>query len=131
MAESGAIRAGRAFVEVFADNSELTRGLALAQARLRSFATSVNSIGRGMVAFGASILTPLAAMTTQFVNTGEALDKMSQRTGVSVEALSELGFALDQAGGDLESFETGAHDRRSGAGFRRGGCRARTVGPDR
>ena len=38
---------------------------------------------------------------------GDALDKMSLRTGVSAEALSELGFAAEQAGADLETLENG------------------------
>jgi hypothetical protein len=32
---------------------------------------------------------------------------MSKRTGVSVEALSELGFAAEQSGADLATLEAG------------------------
>jgi len=37
MSASGTIRAGRAFVELFADDSKLVRGLKAAQAKLKAF----------------------------------------------------------------------------------------------
>ena len=40
-----------------------------------------------------------------FLETGEALDKMSKRTGFSVEALGELKFAAEQSGSSIESIE--------------------------
>jgi len=45
MAERG-IRAGRAFVELSADNTRLTRGLRRAQAKLRAFAAQADRLGR-------------------------------------------------------------------------------------
>lgn len=46
-------------------------------------------------------------MLNQFLNVGDALDKMRQRTGLSVEALSELEHAAGQSGTDLATLETG------------------------
>ena len=40
-----------------------------------------------------------------FLETGEALDKMSKRTGFSVEALGELKFAAEQSGTSIETIE--------------------------
>ena len=42
-----------------------------------------------------------------FQRVGDRLDKLSQRTGVSVEALSQLGFAAEQSGSSLGAVETG------------------------
>ncbi len=42
-----------------------------------------------------------------FASTGAELAHMSERTGVSVEALSELKFAADQSGVGVEELETG------------------------
>ncbi|HEX5446501.1 MAG TPA: hypothetical protein VFW87_21970, partial [Pirellulales bacterium] len=42
-----------------------------------------------------------------FMSTGDELDKMRQRTGFSVEALSELRHAADQSGASIEDLETG------------------------
>src|SRR5690606_23318108 len=52
-------------------------------------------------------VTALLGTAKAFSDTGDMLDKMSQRTGVSVEALSELGFAADLSGTDLETLEAG------------------------
>ena len=43
-----------------------------------------------------------------FMNTGDELDKMRQRTGFSVEALSELRHAADQSGSSIEDLEAKA-----------------------
>ena len=40
-----------------------------------------------------------------FASAGDALNKMSQRTGVSVEVLSELAYAAEQSGTDVETLE--------------------------
>jgi hypothetical protein len=41
------------------------------------------------------------------VKTGDAIQKMSIRTGVSTEALSQLGFAAEQSGSNLEALGKG------------------------
>ncbi|MFN3410500.1 MAG: CotH kinase family protein, partial [Limisphaerales bacterium] len=78
--------AGRAFVELFADDSAMQRGLRKAQAKLQAFGAIVRGIGAGMATAGASVLAPLAAMTTAFVKQGSALTDIAARTGMSVEA---------------------------------------------
>jgi len=102
MPPTNAIRAGRAFVELFADDSRLVRGLRRAQRKLRAFGTAVRGIGMKMAGLGAAITAPLAAASKVFASTGDDLDKMAKRTGISVEALSELGFAAEQSGADLD-----------------------------
>ena len=47
---SGAIRAGRAFVELFADNNPLARDLKEGVAKLRRFATTARAIGQSIAA---------------------------------------------------------------------------------
>lgn len=106
MANSGAIQAGRAYVELFADDSKLQQGLKLAQARLKAFGTSVQSLGKGAFLAASAVLTGLGAGVKSFIASGDQLAKMSQRTGVAVEALSELKFAAGQSGTDLETLET-------------------------
>lgn len=54
-ATSGGIRAGRAFVEIFADSSKLQSGLKSASAQLGKFGSSVTSIGTKFLASGAGI----------------------------------------------------------------------------
>ena len=52
MATTSGIRAGRAFVELFADDSKLVRGLRRAERKLRAFGDSVRNLGLKMAALG-------------------------------------------------------------------------------
>jgi len=97
------IRAGRAFVELFADDSRLVRGLKRAQARIAAFGAGVRNVGLKMAGVGAAIVAPLLGASKVFANVGDQMQKMSIRTGISVEALSELGFAAEQSGSDMET----------------------------
>lgn len=106
MAGAKGIRAGRAFVELGVSD-RLTAGLRAAQRRLQAFGAGVRSIGTRIAAIGTAGLVPLAASVRTFASAGDVLDKMSQRTGISVEALSELGFAAEQSGADLQVLEKG------------------------
>ena len=107
MASSQGIRAGKAFVELFADDTKLVRGLKAAEKRLKAFGAGVQSIGTKLFGLGAAAVAPLLATTNVFAEMGDQLAKMSARTGISVEALSELGYAAEQSGADLETLEGG------------------------
>lgn len=63
MVGGGAIRAGRAFVELFAVDKELEKGLRAAQYKLRRFGGTVRAMGTMMVGFGGGILVGLGAAT--------------------------------------------------------------------
>ncbi len=105
MASAGGIRAGRAYVELTADDSKLAAGLRSAQRKLQAFGSSVRNIGTQVAAAGAAILVPLALMTKRFAETGDALTEMAQRTGVPVQTLSELGYAAGLSGSSLDDVE--------------------------
>jgi TP901 family phage tail tape measure protein len=102
MPSPGAVRAGRAFVELFLDKDPLVRGLKSAGAELQKFGASLTAVGTRMMAAGGAILAPLLGAAKTFASTGDQLDKMSARTGVAVESLSELGFAAEQSGASLD-----------------------------
>jgi hypothetical protein len=59
MSKSGSIRAGRAFVELFADDSKLVRGLRRAEKKLKAFGNGIRNLGLKMVALGTAVLTPM------------------------------------------------------------------------
>lgn len=71
MANTNAIRAGRAFVELFADDTKLVRGLRSAERKLRAFGASISRLGRQMVGLGAALLTPLVAAGKAFSTMGD------------------------------------------------------------
>ena len=106
MAGAKGIRAGRAFVELGVSD-KLTAGLRAAQRRLKAFGAGVRSLGTRIAAIGTAGLAPLAASVRSFASAGDTLEKMSRRTGIGVEALSELGFAAEQSGADLQTLEAG------------------------
>jgi TP901 family phage tail tape measure protein len=100
---AGAIRAGRAYVELFADDSRLVRGLRAASAKLRAWGGSITGMGYRIMAAGAAMAAPFAIATKAFMTAGDQLHKMSARTGMAVETLSELDFAAGQSGTTLEA----------------------------
>lgn len=60
------VRAGRAYVEVYADNSKLAKDLRAARATLQGFADGANRVGMGMAATGAAMALPAALAVRQF-----------------------------------------------------------------
>jgi len=105
MASQRAIRAGRAFVELFADNKALVAGLRSAQQRLDKFGREVARIGRSVMVAGAAVLAPITASARIFASMGDNVAKMARRTGLSVEALSELQYAAELSGVSVSDLE--------------------------
>jgi len=107
MASQQGIRAGRAFVELFANDEKLKAGLARAEADIKRFGATVAGMGRQMAMLGAGMLAPVIGAVKLFASAGDDLDKMSRRTGVGVESLQGLGHAAKQSGADVTTLETG------------------------
>lgn len=92
------------------DVGDLTAGIASAKKGIKGFGTDVPKwvkpvgaafLGAGMVITGA--LTKMIFDTGKY---GDSLDKMSLRTGVAVEDLSELSYAVKISGSDVNALET-------------------------
>lgn len=107
---AGAIKAGKAYVEIYADKSKLAAGLKAGKSMLVGFgsaaAGAAGAIAVGAAAAGAAIATGLGASVKHFVEAGSAMVDMSARTGASVEALSSFKFAAEQTGATMEDVET-------------------------
>jgi len=106
MASAQGIRAGQAYVELVARDAQLVRSLDSLKTKLKAFGEGLRGIGEKMALAGAGIVAPLLASAKSFSDTGDALDKMSARTGLSVEALSEIGYAADASGTSLDDVES-------------------------
>lgn len=106
-ASTGAIRAGRAFVEIGGDNSKLLKVLNKSSDRMKAWAGNMARVGGSLLAAGTSIIAPLTAAVFEFAKVGDDLDKMSARTGATTEALSEMGFAAEQNGSGIKTLENG------------------------
>ena len=107
MASSGAIKAGKAFVEIYADDSKLTRALNQQSRNLKKFGAGLAGIGAKMAGAGLAGVAAFGATSVAFAKAGDHLDKMAIRTGFSVQSLSQLGFAAEQSGTDIDSLENG------------------------
>jgi hypothetical protein len=105
MASRSDIRAGGAFVELSLKNSDFLKGLRRSGDQLRDFGKGIAIMGASITAAGAAILGPIVYGLKKFTDSGEALYEMSKRTGVSAEALAQLGYAAKQSGTDLEGVE--------------------------
>lgn len=108
MAVSGsAIKAGKAFVELYADDSKLVRGLKSGEGRMKAWGASVTRIGASIFAVGTGIVAAMTPAVAIFTTMGSELDDMSQRTGVAVEQLSALSYAAQMSGSTAEDLEKG------------------------
>src|SRR5579872_4929515 len=98
---SGAIRAGRAFIELFADDGPLQKGLKKAETVVKNWGAKITSMGAKALAVGTAAMAPLAGATKNFATIGAELTDMSRKTGASTESLSTLGYAAKQTGADV------------------------------
>lgn len=109
-APAGSIKAGGAYVELFTVDSKLHKGLAAAQQSLNKFSQAALKTGAALTAAGGAIVAGLLANAKAFAEAGDALDKMSQRTGIAVESLSALKYAAGQSGTSIEQIEDAIKD---------------------
>lgn len=108
MASGRDVKAGGAWVSLGLDKTAFVKGLKAAEGQLKAFGASIRNIGAGVAAAGTAVGGAMLGFVKHFANVGDELLNMSQRTGFSVEALSELRFAAGQAGATLEDIEAGA-----------------------
>lgn len=94
-------------VNITGNTGKLVASLKDGESRIDKFAkkhkTAMKGIGIGILAAGAAA----GGAIIQFGKLGDEVQKMSFRTGFSTEALSELRFALQQAGSSVEGLEKG------------------------
>lgn len=107
MASNAGIRAARAFVEVFMDDEKLQRGIKRVQRSMRAMAAGITQAGRTLFTGALVAAAPLIGAVTKFASVGDEIDKLSRRTGIGAERLSEYAFALDKNDASLGDFRSG------------------------
>jgi len=106
MAGAGAIRAGKAFVEIdLKDN--VRAGLAKVGRQINAFAEQVNFLGLSLAGAGGGLLGGLTGAGVAFAKTGSEIADLSARTGVAAESLQGLLFAARQTGASADDLEAG------------------------
>jgi len=105
MPSASEIRAGAAYVELYARTNPLVRGLKSGERLLTGWGRRIQRMGMMTMAAGSAIVTPILWAAKSFAAAGDQLHKMSLRTGASVEMLSALSHAAAIGGTELESIE--------------------------
>jgi hypothetical protein len=121
-ANAGAIRAGRAYVEVSTEESGFNAGLRRMQEKLKGWSESLKHLGertRGgelpeplsaiarFIASPAGIFTAMTEIARHFAETGDQMSRMADMAGTSVEAISALAYAAKMTDVNVESLATG------------------------
>ena len=99
---------GNITVKIGADTYELQKGLGDAKARVGDLDKSTNNLGGSLQALGVvavATATAIGAFVKSQINAMDALDEVSQRTGVAVTALSKLGYAAKVEGVGIEGLQ--------------------------
>jgi hypothetical protein len=103
-AGAGAIRAGKAFVELLTKDTGFSSGLQAAERKMHAFGRSVRNIGLGISGIGGAVLTPITAAFTEMLLHFSDVQKTAGRLFTTPEIASGLGYAL----GGLEEMEHAA-----------------------
>jgi hypothetical protein len=103
-AGAGAIRAGKAFVELLTKDTGFSSGLQAAERKMHAFGRSVRNIGLGISGIGGAVLTPITAAFTEMLLHFSDVQKAAGRLFTTPEIASGLGYAL----GGLEEMEHAA-----------------------
>ena len=90
MANVGGIRAGRAYVELYADSSKLQRSLKAAESRLKSFGDSASSIGAQFMGLGVAASLPIAAAVRGFAAFDDQMRAVQAVSGSTAEEFAML-----------------------------------------
>jgi TP901 family phage tail tape measure protein len=106
VASAGAIRAGAAFVEIFANDSKLQQTLTRVQARMRAFGTTMRNAGASMALTGAAIKVPLLLAGQQAAGFEDAILAMKGAAGLSADQVARLSDAAKDLGTQMGASPT-------------------------
>ncbi|MGC4004700.1 MAG: hypothetical protein QM811_16900 [Pirellulales bacterium] len=105
MASSSAIRAGQAYVEMGVDNAKLNAGLRSGGDSLKAYGASAAILGAKIAAVGGIATGLFKVASNDAAKMGREFVGLSDRTGLSVETLSELSYASKEVGTDMSALE--------------------------
>jgi hypothetical protein len=102
MSDTNGIKSGNAYYELSLRDGKLEAGLKKWKSKMAAYGAAFRSIGAKAFAFGAALRAPLALAESLFASMGSEMSRMAAKTGVSVEALSQLRYAAKQSGLEFE-----------------------------
>jgi len=107
MSTAGSIRAGKAFIELSLDTTKLKKSIANVSRTMKNMGNSIRSVGINFLKVGTMMTAPIIAATMKYARFGDNIAKMSKRTGVGAQALSELQYAAERSGSTIEALDKG------------------------
>lgn len=114
------IRAARAFVELYADDKKLVKGLKSSKAKLNAYARDVSQIGRSILQAGILAAAPLALSAKAFASFDDsmrAVQGVLQITGEEMKLLSRTARELGKTTSFTAAQVAGSMLELSRAGF--------------
>jgi hypothetical protein len=124
MPSAQAIRAGAAYIELYANDNRLVRGLKAAQKKLQNFGASVRAIGMRMLTLGGMVAGPLALTVKAASDMEETMNKFNVVFGSNASAVKAWGdeFAaqVGRSKQQVASFMAGTQDLLVPIGFEAG-----------
>jgi hypothetical protein len=84
------IRAGRAFVELFADDSQLVKTLRSAESNIRRFGQGIQTIGHQLAMFGVAASVPFTLSMKVFSDFDDQMRAVKAVTGATGKQFDEL-----------------------------------------
>lgn len=104
------IRAGRAYVEITADDRKALAVMHMFQAKLQKWGRQISALGAAWGKSSLAVLAPATALVKLWASAGDEIHKMSIRTGIGAETLSTLGYAARRSGSDLQTLDQALKD---------------------
>lgn len=90
MASAGSVRAGGAFVEIFARDTEFHRAMTRVQARLKAVGASMQKFGTGLMIGGTALGLPMVLAARQAATFEDAILGLRAAAGLSADEVAKL-----------------------------------------
>lgn len=101
---TGAIRAGGAFIEIFAQD-KTSKGMQAVEQRLRAFSLTIGAIGASLTAAAGTALGGFGAALKQFSDFGSEIADSIGRTSLSSNLTQALKMQAEESGASLANVE--------------------------
>ena len=102
------------FAKIGLNTDDYEKGLNKSKKAIQSFASKVSTTIKGVVkvfsgltAVVSSVAPAISAFALKAINTGDEIDKMSQKLGLSSDAYQKWSLAAEMAGTDAATLQTG------------------------
>jgi hypothetical protein len=104
-ASAGAVRAGRAFIEIFANDKAVKSVLDRLRQRFLSFGKSISKIGAGAAALGGVVYAPLLGLLKSMSSAAGKATDLADRLGTTTDVIQGLEYVAIKSGGAIEDVE--------------------------